>query len=380
MPKKKRQHYVPKFLIRKFGDSNESSCNLFVLNIRKIVRGASIAGQCQESYFYGKDEGLEEMFGGLERDAAAALGRIAATQPLWKSASEAHVATLTFVVSLKGRTRSAVDDLEAIVDGFSEEVIKPHLAALNNVDPKEFDGIKIKLSEPALFSVSVSTPNMLICLDLGLKVLGSADDSYFILSDDPVITINQAYNDRSKLLSTTGFAMNGLQMLVPISSKLCLFYYDKSFYKVGSAKSGEFVQLSAGDTKWINLLSVCNSGEKFFFPAEMQDAEIDQLFTAASKYRVEARAKTITREVLDPTGKTREILHSLEEDLRVPIKWEFCKIRRDRRGKRRPEFGVRDPVYVHAHRAFFSRPADDPRRLADFFIFSFQHFGFNLDP
>ncbi len=57
MPHNKDQHYVPQFYLRNFGVGD--SIALFNLKRRVHVDCASIPGQCQRAYLYGKDGPVE---------------------------------------------------------------------------------------------------------------------------------------------------------------------------------------------------------------------------------------------------------------------------------------------------------------------------------
>jgi len=54
MPQNKKQHYVPKFYLKRF-TPNERLINLYNLKSRRNIIGASLSSQCYKDYMYGKD-------------------------------------------------------------------------------------------------------------------------------------------------------------------------------------------------------------------------------------------------------------------------------------------------------------------------------------
>ena len=63
--KKKRQHYVPRFLLKNFS-ADKRRIALEVLATGRRVDDAQLKAQCYRDYFYGKDEVLENAFAKLE--------------------------------------------------------------------------------------------------------------------------------------------------------------------------------------------------------------------------------------------------------------------------------------------------------------------------
>ena len=58
MAVQKKQHYVPKLLLRHFAvDEGKKRVNAFNVNTKFYKSDISLKGQCQENYFYGEDKG-----------------------------------------------------------------------------------------------------------------------------------------------------------------------------------------------------------------------------------------------------------------------------------------------------------------------------------
>ena len=71
MPDNKRQHYVPKSVLRRFAcdldrDPEPRQINLVNISRLKIVREASLKEQCYRDYFYGQKTAVEKQLSLLE--------------------------------------------------------------------------------------------------------------------------------------------------------------------------------------------------------------------------------------------------------------------------------------------------------------------------
>lgn len=68
----KRQHYVPKMVLRNFAcDIDKKQINLVHIKSKKAVYAASLRDQCQKDYLYGQDgifeQNLAEMEGAFHK-------------------------------------------------------------------------------------------------------------------------------------------------------------------------------------------------------------------------------------------------------------------------------------------------------------------------
>lgn len=75
MADKKRQHYVPRFYMREFADSNKK---FSVLNLKtgERIEKVSYSSQCYKDYYYGSDGIWEEQLGEMENKWADVIRSI----------------------------------------------------------------------------------------------------------------------------------------------------------------------------------------------------------------------------------------------------------------------------------------------------------------
>jgi hypothetical protein len=64
--KTKRQHFVPRCLLRRFSKT-EQATSVFVIGSTTFVPTAGIKTQCAADYYYGEDQATETALGRLEK-------------------------------------------------------------------------------------------------------------------------------------------------------------------------------------------------------------------------------------------------------------------------------------------------------------------------
>lgn len=105
MPENKKQHFVPQFYLRNFGDGN----SIPVLNLpkKKYVPITSIADQCQGDYLYTHDVAIEKSIGKIEDESAEVISEVIKTNNPPEQWSEQHRQLMAFLILQKERTPSA---------------------------------------------------------------------------------------------------------------------------------------------------------------------------------------------------------------------------------------------------------------------------------
>jgi hypothetical protein len=259
-----------------------------IMNIAtgRIVNGG-IAGQCQESYFYGKEPRCEALLKGVEDAIGPALQEICKTE----SVSEKNRACLCFFVpTLYLRTRKRTEifkvgqkhiALEVIKDGIAKGKLPPPPEKLTP-DLFDFSGVPEFLLQHALGL-------MFECVTLGCKLLRAAPSASFFTSDNPVVTMNEFAYLFDGVRTCAGFGQCGFQLLLPISPRLCLILYDLKVYKVGGRRES-CVQLAEAETEIVNSLQVQAAEECLYFSDDSSRAQLERLVSRYKKQRVPVQA------------------------------------------------------------------------------------------
>src|SRR5687768_13502617 len=108
MPQNKKQHYVPKFLLRRFS-TDKKSINLYNIKSKRKITNANLSNQCYSDYLYGKDLQFEKWLSGIEGELAKLLRIMDVAiipPPPW---STTHDIMVFFVLSQHGRTKYAAE-------------------------------------------------------------------------------------------------------------------------------------------------------------------------------------------------------------------------------------------------------------------------------
>ena len=125
MPKKKKQHYVPRFYLRNFS-LNKKHINIYNLTNEKIIISGNLKNQCYEPYFYGRDGEIEEALSQTETHASSLIKNIIVGKRAPTRFSEEHVLLVLFILMQIGRTKAAADDENYITDALFKEIYKDH--------------------------------------------------------------------------------------------------------------------------------------------------------------------------------------------------------------------------------------------------------------
>jgi len=279
MADKKNQHYVPKFLLRKFSSSSEKLINFFNLKRERIFRDVSLADQCYEAYFYGEDLVTEDMLGLLETTASKIIVDIVDKDVLPLRSSMDHEALLVFVLLQHARTKYKAKSINLFADQFT----KKHLVKQGKFSDQDLENISISLKKPSDILLSVALDGFFLSYDLDVKLLINKTNKNFVLCDNPVVYRNQfAY--RRTVSNNIGLACMGLQIFFPISPKHLLIFFDKNCYKIGKKNASSFHITDDRDVARLNHLQFLNADENVYFGNSVSSDDIFRTYFETKKY------------------------------------------------------------------------------------------------
>jgi hypothetical protein len=319
---KKKQHYVPRFLLRNFSADGRSIA-LIVLRSGKRIAQASLADQCFRNFFYGEDLVLENEFAEWESKIAGLLRHADIPHLQRLNPKELHQLKL-FVHYQKLRTAGAADDLNMAADAIGRAVMS------NGPDPllKDLAGsVRIRHSSAqhlALYHAATSTP---LLLDLEVKFLTRGRPPGFIISDDPVVMCNQWAENHPKFrgcAAITGLALKGIQMFLPLSPEICLTLFDPGTYTYGNASSVAR-RIDEADVHLLNGLQARNAVDCVYYqPGWSLAGDLTSLCEQRSKSGA-ARQPSVEVGGLSPhaDGSLRQRMEYRPPGLRVGAKFGF---------------------------------------------------------
>ena len=361
----KRQHYVPRFLLRNFSrDGRRISLVMFASERR--IDDASIKGQCYEDYFYGKDQVLEKSFAADEGIVCKLLGDLTSSH-LESIGAEALEKLRTFVHFQRFRTLGSAHATNAVVDAFAKAAIKGALKDNDNISPKDIDQAKIGFADAQMQSLRGAAGSLPMLLDLEVKFIVTDRTPGFIISDHPVVAYNQYaehHPDFQHCLSIAGLACKGLQMFLPVSPGVTLAIYDPSTYQYG----GKSLVCRAGpsDVAYLNQMQATGALScAYFLGTRITDATIAELVNLRRRHKSIYERNTMTAPRLTkPDGSAGHVIAVSGGEVRVGAKLSFIRLLDQRRyhGYDRAYPPVRSEKMLELTRSFGAHLADLVKR------------------
>ena len=288
MRKKKKQHYVPQFLLRHFStDEGRKFINAYQPDQLRGISNCSIKTQAQEKNFYGADGEMEGLLERLENLAAPVVLKILRTHELPARDTIDYDNLFVFSFLQSERTRGAVDEMHEALDSLLQRIIEPD-AKLGSKDEKHL----LRSENPAAHIVSIAAQVIWQAYDLKLGLLVNESNRKFITSDVCTVRCNQFFEKRDHPGEQLGFASKGLQLFVPLSPTVMLIFYDSWAYKVGNRKDKVIKVKNCNDVDQLNMLQVVNCGQVCFHNNDIAPIYLRQLSKRSARFRLEDRSVT----------------------------------------------------------------------------------------
>lgn len=322
MPEKKRQHYVPKFLLKQFSiDGNDKQINIYNINKDTIINSASLKEQAAENYFYGKDGVIEDSFGKVESEAAKVFNEIIEGKLPPQNTSE-HSVILFFTLTLGARTLYKADE--------QVELINKLMKKIASLDPKlkdHLDDFEIKVENPLSMTLKAVATSLPLAVDLKYKLLVNNTKTPFVISDNPVVYYNIFLEDRKKIGSNIGIAVKGLQIYLPISPTHLMIFYDSAIYKVNGAKRNICEIENDNDILNLNGLQYLNANLNIYYNNSFTPVNLKTLKNSYEKQRRGSKTNLSEYREINTTNELPNVLLQLfAEDIKCKLNLSFLKI------------------------------------------------------
>ncbi|MBS1103669.1 DUF4238 domain-containing protein [Gluconobacter sp. Dm-62] len=322
MAENKNQHYVPKFLLRRFSANNdERSINQYNKKSSRLIPQSSIDGQCSKPYFYGRNLAVERSLMSLE----GFWTKITKDIIIDKMIGISNVINVLQMFSIqKSRTYVSSNDTRKLYEGSAKKVIRYFLDA----DEQERPSPIIKNSP--VISLHNHIHDWIYLFDLSQYLLINKTKTPFIISDDPVVETN-LFLHRSEYDQITGIAKAGFQSLLPISPNICILVQDSSVYHLDHENGSVFLNKNSDIIK-INKVIASNSHQNFYFNEKLIDKDI-QILAETSKREQPAISFFESEDYFSEGGKiSKSICHYGKHPSSIHLDFSLLKL------KKRPKF------------------------------------------
>ena len=128
-------------------------------------------------------------------------------------------------------------------------------------------------------------------MDLQIKIIANKTSKPFITSDNPTIKYNSVSENYDWL--TSSFVSSGLQIFLPLSPTLMLFFYDPKTYKIKTDTDDIILIRKESEIFQLNLLQVLNSTNCVYFNESVLEPDISELIKASKNYSLPYQIKPI---------------------------------------------------------------------------------------
>jgi hypothetical protein len=280
-PKKKNQHFVPQFILRNFSGDHRS-IGTFVLESGRRIDTASIADQCAQDYFYGRDPQMEEAFGTSEGDVASILRSFSSDKQAefagpymirrfpvteeWDLIRAHPLYRLReFVYYQRHRTLASMEGMSDAIDAAVKHYVRrdPYFAETNPELIEALDHVRITRTNTMADILYHAGPFSCVTFDLAVKFIVT-DEPSFIICDHPVVLRNHYSEVFPGGPGALGMPARGLQMFMPVSPHMVIAVYDPLVYDYGSPSSF-VVRIGRMNAMRLNAMQAENAHECIYF-------------------------------------------------------------------------------------------------------------------
>lgn len=279
MAQNKNQHFVPKCYLKSFSIECKGKA-INVLNHShnqiKIIQGASVAGQCSKSYFYGNNLELEKIFQVFEQEYALIITKIInktqdiTSKELW------HIRVFAFLQML--RTDMSIQKCATLANKLHNAVYKGFEKYQQTLDTSQNNMVRIV--------IDCFRKNFRQLEGLEVLIIENKTKYDFVTSDDPVILTNRLNIQRLQQ-NLFGIATSGTQLMMPLSPKFYLMCYDNDVYTVSNKKGYKAFIQKKSDIDALNEFQFLKSQNNIYFQNINHQIEIQKNFLFFQSKRID---------------------------------------------------------------------------------------------
>lgn len=268
MADNKRQHFVPKYVLRHFStDASAKRINLFHIPSMKMIRGASLREQCYRDYFYGDDLEVEKNLSVIEGAQANLLRELIQS----KGISGRKLPEIPLFLAMQyGRTLRSAEDQSDRFEAMAK------LCLSGSFDEDALRSVRIRVENSSTLSTANAIKTSPLLYDLQQVLIENKTKIPFVISDHPVVITNWFCRRRFPSNHGTGLAAAGLQIFMPISPKFSLMLLDAGTYRIAD-KCGYLLLTKGKDVHGLNALQWINADKVIYVPQDLEETQLKSL-------------------------------------------------------------------------------------------------------
>lgn len=277
-----KQHYVPQLLLRKWSRDG-ASINVYQLDKNEPISKASIKGQAQERYYYGKDQKIENLYQTLETEVSPVINKLLSEDI--KLTMEEKRSLYHFIAIQNSRTPRIIN----ILNDNATVMAKNYLKLSKKFKDKEnvLDSLKVSMNHGEAWQLLMYLHTIPALLDLQFILLRADENNPFVIGQAPVFLLNPYLYEKKWPESRNGIGLKGVFLGMPISPLYTICLYDNSTYAItGNSK---IISLSNDEINLINLCQFYSTENSIYY---YDWNESFRLFNAQSQeYRKNEKVK-----------------------------------------------------------------------------------------
>lgn len=329
MAEHKNQHIVPQHYLRGFSRDKENE-TIYRYNIKKEVRHLiAIKNVCKSSYYYGKEEGLEQVLKMFEDMHAPVLSKLIADQRIdWLTLEEIDCLQ-SFIMLLNLRTESARKLALNSFENMYTDICQQYLEANNH------NGYTVKVTINPAWAQYQMMKTLIdkshVINDLSHMLLINETGRHFVTSDNPVVFYNYKI---IKNKHTACGGCSGLMIFCPLTENLLLLLVDKDLYDIHKDSQTTIPVKDESDVDSLNKLQLLNFSEEIYCYDECELDYIKELHLIIKDYITEQKIITTKLEkCVHPDALNGGIYSTNPTDIYYKIRLSFIKFNKENNRK-----------------------------------------------
>lgn len=187
----KRQHFIPRFLLSQFADPSSGCIHIYDFDRATTLPAQKPRTAFAKRFYYDNDNEVEDFLAaGIEGPAAPVIRHLLEVGAGIND--RARVALVKFVGAQIGRTPAARTEVESLVKGSLDLLIRQLLVA-NGYSEEDAHGVHLENNNPRAlhaWRIAHASLSAFLFLDLEIAILENKTGTPFVLGDHPVIQYN----------------------------------------------------------------------------------------------------------------------------------------------------------------------------------------------
>lgn len=319
MPEKVKNHFVPKFYLKQFVNSDLIS--LYHIGQDAYIPDIPAEDQAQKKRLYGDNSELEDAFGELETEVAPILKNIIKKKKIPSKSSMNYFSLMNFTILQNQRTFKAIDQADKGI----EQMLKRYLEDVPEFKDIDLEKYEIRTKNAFTLTTGSAIPIAIESIDLEPILIINNTEYPFIVSDNPCIKYNQFAEHIRWYNDGRGFGAMGLQIFLPLDERLLIAFFDKKTYKTNTkGKKKTILNATKQDVINLNKLQFVCADECLYYKNRKNIKEVITQIKEAKDLR-----KDFVPSTQKLYGQDGYLLIHSEAQLKAMLQFSFFQIRKE---------------------------------------------------